>query len=190
MAAGPVVCYVHDSPIHGRGLIAARDLPARASLGELVGERITAAEFAKRKAAGGACLVRFTDLDGAEVHLDGEGRCPVAHVNSVQGTGLLPNCEFVSDGRRVEVVTLRAVPQGAELLADYAVHALLCSQQQPGPRRRLFRRIRRTPTYSAGRVTTLSGGCSRRYATAAASPSASRSRGTRRAPAAQTGWPS
>ena len=74
------MCYVHDSPIHGRGLIAARDLPARASLGELVGERITAAEFAKRKAAGGAggaCLVRFTDLDGAEVNLDGEGRCLV-----------------------------------------------------------------------------------------------------------------
>ena len=93
------MCYVHDSPIHGQGLIAARDLPARASLGELVGERITAAEFAKRKAAGGACLVRFTDLDGAEVHLDGEGRCLVAHVNSVQGTGLLPNCEFVSDGQ-------------------------------------------------------------------------------------------
>ena len=125
------MCYVHDSPIHGRGLIAARDLPARASLGELVGERITPAEFAKRKAAGGACLVRFTDLDGAEVHLDGEGRCLVAHVNSVQGTGLLPNCEFVSDGQRVEVVTLRAVPRGAELLADYAVHALPRSQQRP-----------------------------------------------------------
>ena len=76
-------------------------------------------------------MVRFTDLDGAEVHLDSEGRCPVAHVNSVQGTGLLPNCEFVSDGRRVEVVTLRAVPRGAELLADYAVHALPRSQQRP-----------------------------------------------------------
>ena len=131
MAAGPVVCYVHESPIHGRGLIAAKDLPARTSLGELVGERITPAEFAKRKAAGGACLVRFTDLDGAEVHLDGEGRCMVAHVNSVQGTDLLPNCEFVSDGQRVEVVTRRAVPRGAELLADYAVHALSRSQQRP-----------------------------------------------------------
>ena len=123
--------YVHNSPVHGRGLFSAHELPARTSLGELVGERITAAQFAKRKAAGGACLVRFTDLDGEEVYLDGEGRCLVAHVNSVEGTGQPPNCEFVSDGQRVEVVTLNAVPGGTELLADYTVHARERSQHRP-----------------------------------------------------------
>jgi len=131
MAAVSVVCYVHNSPIHGRGLFSAHELPARTSLGELVGEQITAAEFARRKAAGGACLVRFTDLDGEEVYLDGEGRCLVAHVNSVEGTGLLPSCEFVSDGQRVEVVTLHAVPRGTELLADYTVRARERAQLRP-----------------------------------------------------------
>jgi len=107
--------------VHGRGLFAARNLPARHSLGELVGEKLTAAEFQRRQRAGGICLVRFTALDGEEVFLDGAGRCTVAHVNSIQGLEVPASVEFVSVGARVEVVTLVSVPRGTELLADYAV---------------------------------------------------------------------
>jgi hypothetical protein len=121
MAATPADTLVGPSAVHGRGLFAARDLPARHSLGELIGENLTAAEFQRRQRAGGVCLVRFTALDGEEVFLDGAGRCTVAHVNSVQGLEVAANVEFVSDGARVEVVTLVFVPQGTELLADYAV---------------------------------------------------------------------
>jgi hypothetical protein len=136
MAAAPADTLVGPSAVHGRGLFAARNLPARHSLGELVGEKLTAAEFQRRQRAGGICLVRFTALDGEEVFLDGAGRCMVAHVNSVQGLGVPANVEFVSDGARMEVVTLVSVPQGTELLADYAVarageqHA---SQRWPAP---------------------------------------------------------
>ena len=121
MAAAPADTLVGPSAVHGRGLFAERDLPARHSLGELIGEKLTAAEFQRRQRAGGICLVRFTALDGEEVFLDGAGRCTVAHVNSVQGLEVPANVEFVSDGARVEVVTLVFVPQGTELLADYAV---------------------------------------------------------------------
>lgn len=108
------------SPVDGTGLFAAHALPARHALGEFVGVRLTAGEFSRRKAAGGAhCLVRFTDLDGQEVFLDGEGRSDRAFVNSVAGTGCEANVEFVCNGVSLEAITLRAVAAGEELLADY-----------------------------------------------------------------------
>jgi hypothetical protein len=63
--------------------------------------------------------VRYTDLDGEEAFLDGEGRSDRAFVNSVAGTREQANVEFVCDGECLEAVTLRAVAEGAELLADY-----------------------------------------------------------------------
>jgi hypothetical protein len=55
------------------------------SIGAFTGERLDAARFAQRKAAGGRCLLRYTDLDDKEVLLDGEGRRDCAFVNSVAG---------------------------------------------------------------------------------------------------------
>ena len=101
------------------GLFAARALPARHALGAFDGVRLTAAQFAQRKAAGGRCLLRYTDLDGKEVLLDGEGRSDRAFVNSVAGTGFRANVEFVCNGECLEAYTLRAVATGEELLADY-----------------------------------------------------------------------
>jgi hypothetical protein len=108
------------SAVHGTGLFAASAVPARHALGELVGVRLTAGEFARRKAAGGAhCLVRFTDLDGQAAFLDGAGCSASAFVNSVAGTRLQANVEFVCNGACLEAYTLRAVAEGEELLADY-----------------------------------------------------------------------
>ena len=107
------------SAVHGTGLFAARALPARHALGTFDGARLTSAEFARRKAAGGRCLLRYTDLDGKEVLLDGEGRSDRAFVNSVAGTGCEANVEFVCNGECLEAYTLRAVAEGEELLADY-----------------------------------------------------------------------
>ena len=107
------------SAVHGTGLFAARAMPARHALGAFDGARLTSAGFAQRKAARGRCLLRYTDLDGKEVFLDGEGRSDRAFVNSVAGTGLQANVEFVCDGECLQVYTLRAVAEGEELLADY-----------------------------------------------------------------------
>ena len=109
------------SPVHGTGLFAARALPARHALGVFDGARLTAAQFAQRKAAGGRCLLRYTELDGKEVLLDGEGRSNRAFVNSVAGTGCEANVEFVCNGECLQVYTLRAVAEGEELLAEYEV---------------------------------------------------------------------
>jgi hypothetical protein len=109
------------SAVHGTGLFAARGLPARHALGTFTGVRLTDAQFAQRKAAGGRCLLRFTDLDGQEVLLDGEGRSNRAFVNSVAGTGCEANVEFVCNGECLQVYTLRAVAEGEELLAEYEV---------------------------------------------------------------------
>jgi hypothetical protein len=105
--------FTANSAIHGTGLFAARALPARHALGTFTGVRLTSAQFAQRKAAGGAhCLVRFTDLDGKAVYLDGEGRSDRAFVNSVAGTGFRANVEFVCNGECLEAYTLRAVATG------------------------------------------------------------------------------
>ena len=107
------------SAVHGTGLFAARAMPARHALGAFDGARLTSAGFAQRKAARGRCLLRYTDLDGKEVFLDGEGRSDRAFVNSVAGTGLQANVEFVCDGECLQVYTLRAVAEGEELFAEY-----------------------------------------------------------------------
>ena len=108
------------SSVHGTGLFAARDLPARHLLGHFVGEALTQSEYARRRAAGGAhCLVQFTNLDGEGVRLDGTGCSDLALVNSVSGTAELANVEFVCDGVALEAITLVSVKAGAELLANY-----------------------------------------------------------------------
>jgi hypothetical protein len=107
------------SAIAGDGLFAEQPLAARAELGFFTGVRLDAQAAKRCSAAGGKCLV-LVDGD-EELYLNGSrGRtsCFVL-VNSVHGTGRAPNVEFVSDGARVFVRTLRAVALGEELVADY-----------------------------------------------------------------------
>ena len=125
--------FTANSSLHGTGLFAARALPIRHSLGAFDGARLTSAEFTQRKAAGGRCLLRYTDLDGKEVLLDGEGRSDRAFVNSVAGTGCEANVEFVCNGECLQVYTLRAVAEGEELLADYELVRARARRTAPPP---------------------------------------------------------
>ena len=113
----PVV--VRQSPCHGFGLFATREIPAGTRVLEYTGERISHAEAADR----------YDDADGAHVHtlLFTVDRRTVIDGAVGGGSGRYvnhscdPNCEVTIERGRIFFDTLRSVPAGAELTYDYAL---------------------------------------------------------------------
>lgn len=117
---------IHDSPIHGRGGFARRDIPAGTRIVEYVGERISKAESLRRCEAMNAYIFHLDeqyDLDG------GVPWNPARFLNH----SCEPNCEAVMDQGRIWIVARRDIRAGEELtfnygydLVDYQEHPCRC----------------------------------------------------------------
>ena len=115
---GPLI-EVRDSPLHGLGVFALRDIPRGTRIIEYLGERITHAEADRRyehKQAGDSHTFLFI-ADGATVidaGVDGNEARFVNHACE-------PNCESVIEDRRVFIDAIRAIEPGEELTYDYQI---------------------------------------------------------------------
>lgn len=103
---------LRPSPVHGRGVFAAKDLPGRRKVGE-VGGRIVDARRALKEIARSR-RIYFIQLD--ERHgLD----CSRGNALGRLNHSCRPNCYLRIVGHRVEVYSLRPIRRGVELLIDY-----------------------------------------------------------------------
>jgi len=113
---------VRRSKIHGRGVIATKDIPSGTRIIEYAGERITKAESdrrdevrAARRAAGGdGCVYIFEinkrhDLDG---HMSWNTARLINH-------SCEPNCESTNVRGHIWIVARRDIAAGEELSFDY-----------------------------------------------------------------------
>lgn len=113
---------VRRSKIHGRGVIASRDIPSGTRIIEYVGERITKSESerrdearAARAASGGdGCVYIFElnkrhDLDG---HMSWNTARLINHSCD-------PNCESEKPRGRIWITARRDIAAGEELTFDY-----------------------------------------------------------------------
>jgi SET domain-containing protein len=106
---------VRPSRIHGSGLYALSNIPARRKMGELGGERITVNE-GRRRARGSDCVMIVEFADGTALDAS---RCGshFRHVNH----SCEPNAFMRSARGRVEFYSLREIGPGEELTCDYGV---------------------------------------------------------------------
>lgn len=114
---------VRNSPIHGKGIYAAKDIPKDARIIEYVGEKITKAEAQKR----------LTDIDEKA---EEEGKVATYYIFELNkrydidgdvswNTARLinhscnPNCESEDDKYQIFIKALRDIKKGEELNYDY-----------------------------------------------------------------------
>ena len=113
---------VRDSPVHGRGVFARRDLARGQSLGAYGGRRLSPRQVARRDWNRELTYV-FGLSDGSVI--DGRvGGNALRHLNH----SCAPNCgawEVAGEDGRLQIVieTLRRVRAGDELFIDYALDA-------------------------------------------------------------------
>ncbi len=126
-------CEVRGSTIHGRGVYAAKPIPAGTRVIEYIGELVDKKESDRRAWAqiekaerdGDAAVYIFTlnkrwDIDGSV------GWNTARLINH----SCAPNCEAWVEGRRVFLYALRDIPQGEELTYDYGFD-VDCYQDHP-----------------------------------------------------------
>ena len=114
--------HVWQSPIHGRGIRASRDIPSGTRIIEYQGERITKAESERRDAAravreaegGDGCVYIFEinkrhDLDG---HMEWNTARLINH-------SCEPNCQSEKVRGRIWISARRDIAAGEELSFDY-----------------------------------------------------------------------
>jgi len=110
---------VRNSPIHGRGVFAARDIRKGTRITEYVGERITHAEADRRhedKADDDNHTFLFT-VNSRTVIDGGNGGNDARWINH----SCDPNCESVIERNRVFVEAVKAIAAGEELTYDYMI---------------------------------------------------------------------
>jgi uncharacterized protein len=111
---------VRDSPIHGRGVFAARSINKGRRIIEYVGERISHEEADRRhadKAEDDNHTFLFT-VDSKTVIDGGVGGNAARFINH----SCDPNCEVIlEDGRRLFVEAVRSIKPGEELAYDYNI---------------------------------------------------------------------
>lgn len=108
---------VRDSPVHGRGVFAGRDLAADEELIHYGGEIISWDDAQERWAAGDQDddHTFFFDLGDGRV-IDGDQNGNEARwINH----GCAPNCETTDEDGRIVIRTLRKIKRGEELFIDY-----------------------------------------------------------------------
>jgi SET domain-containing protein len=119
--AGPA-WVAGPSPIHGRGLFAARPLATGERVLPYAGERIGKRESARRAAARGRGPVLLFELNSRH-DLDGGVRSnPARFLNH----SCAPNCEAVAVRGRVWIRARRAIARGEELTFDYGFRLAWC----------------------------------------------------------------
>jgi uncharacterized protein len=105
---------VRESPLHGKGLFASRDIPWGVKIIEYRGELISDALAEKRIAEGADCIFELGD----DANLDGavEGN-EARYINHARPS---PNCFILRDDGRIWVVArIEGVRKGEELTFDY-----------------------------------------------------------------------
>lgn len=107
---------VRDSRIHGKGVFAAKKIPAGTLIIEYEGERISAREAAKRhNRKGNSNHTFFFSLHNGRV-IDGESQGNDARwINHT----CAPNCEAIEENGQVFIYALRDIRRGEELGYDY-----------------------------------------------------------------------
>lgn len=111
---------VRESPIHGRGAFARRDLPGQWELGVYAGRRYSPEE-ATEVEWDSALTYLFALSDGTLVD-GGNGGNATRHLNHA----CEPNCEAIEDyaaddSLELRIHTTRPVSAGEELFLDYAL---------------------------------------------------------------------
>lgn len=110
----PEAVKPHRSPIHGRGLFAQIDLPARRKLGELSGRLVRVSEA--RRTVELLPVIHLVELT-RRLALDCRHGNEFKHLNH----SCNPNCFLRISNKAVEVYTLRKIPAGTELTIDYGL---------------------------------------------------------------------
>jgi SET domain-containing protein len=125
---------VRCSPIHGRGLFAQTDLPARRKLGELSGRLIRLPQA--RQTVAMLPVIYLVEVS-RRYALDCQDGNAFKHLNH----SCEPNCYLRIYNRVVEVYTLRKILEGTELTIDYGLtpheHGMNCLCGNPKCRRRI-----------------------------------------------------
>lgn len=108
---------VRPSPIAGMGAFAKRRIRKGARIIEYAGERITPAEADVRYEGGPAVhpLVLLFSVDSRTVIDAAVGGNQARFINH----SCEPNCEAVTEGRRIWIYALREIQPGEELTYDY-----------------------------------------------------------------------
>jgi SET domain-containing protein len=121
-AAGAASLIVGRSRINGKGCFAAVPLAARRKVGELIGERISNREAARRVARGGK--VRICQIDGRWSIDASRGGNATAYINH----SCDPNCFSRVQHGHMLFFARRDIAAGEELTLDYT------PSQHPGRR--------------------------------------------------------
>ena len=115
-------CAIRDSPIHGRGLVATRDIPAGTRVIEYVGEKITKAESDRR---GEEQYERAEETGEGSVYLftlnkryDIDGNVPWNAARLINHS-CEPNCETDIIKGHIWIISLREIEKGEELFYNY-----------------------------------------------------------------------
>jgi SET domain-containing protein len=110
---------VRHSPVHGFGVFALRRIRKGTTVTEYIGDRISHAEADRRyenKAADDNHTFLFT-VDSRTVIDGGVGGNDARFINH----GCDPNCESVTNGKRIFVEAIRTIQKGEELAYDYQI---------------------------------------------------------------------
>lgn len=108
---------VRNSPIHGRGVYAKQRIPKSRRVIEYVGDRVSHAEADRRyelKSEDDGHTFLFI-VDGRTVIDAGVGGNEARYINH----GCDPNCETVTENRRIFIEAIRDIERGEELCYDY-----------------------------------------------------------------------
>jgi uncharacterized protein len=110
---------VHDSPVHGKGVFAARDISAGTRLVEYKGELITAREAERRENLKPADCFHtfFFSLESGKIIDGGRFGNNARWINH----SCEPNCEAREEDGRVFIYSLRDLKAGEELNYDYGL---------------------------------------------------------------------
>jgi SET domain-containing protein len=110
---------VRHSPVHGFGVFALRRIRKGTTVTEYIGDRISHAEADRRyenKAADDNHTFLFT-VDSRTVIDGGVGGNDARYINH----GCDPNCESVTNEKRIFVEAIRTIQKGEELAYDYQI---------------------------------------------------------------------
>lgn len=132
--------YLQDSPIHGRGVYAARDIPKETAVIQYIGDIITKAESDQRaekvrlkaeKKGTGAVYI-FTVNDKHDI----DGNVARNHARYINHA-CVTNCEAVNIDDEIWIETTRKIKKGEELYYDYGFdyggweeHRCLCGSKK------------------------------------------------------------
>jgi uncharacterized protein len=110
---------VRDSKVHGKGVFAARKIPAGTRIVEYQGERIDWKETVRRENAKPADSYHtfFFSLEDGRIIDGGSGGNEARWINHA----CEPNCEAQEEDGRVFIYALRDIARGEELNYDYGL---------------------------------------------------------------------